>query len=528
MSQKKLESAKNVLFIALGIDMVVTALVIIADVWAIGVLNDIRSGASTLDQSTLGTIEFWDSFAKIMILTVIGVGIALVRWLGACYEYAKETLKVTGFSQETWKALGWIIPIMNIFKPYQVLSEIYKVGAPDYVGGDAWKRASGSGLLIIWWIFWIITHMILWGIAKQNLRSSFRDDLTLNQIISMSYGGIAICVISLIVAGLWFVVAGSLTRRLLGRSAPVVTMAAPSNTELSADIEDQIYAQIADELDSRNLDKATWTKVYAASDGEDKKARSAYIKLRFEKLMSGWEEAQPKVEAELPRQEPLSTQILVDDQPMEGVAKAVIGIGILVVVLIIFIAASQPSKNQATGSASGSKKASAANQPIAAMQEPIAPALPMQATPPPNPMTQGRAKPLDLNKIAAGDFSEIHANNRTRKSDDKSSSWSNSVKDGQYVGSVGPSTINADVMTNAGKREIKITAQGEFCSGYVKVALTQSGNTLSGSPGERCTISVEPVGQKLKITENQCEYFHGAECDFNGTLRKISDSPMPM
>lgn len=412
MSQNKLESAKNVLFIALIIDMAVTALVMMADVWVVGVLNDIRSGASTLDQSTLGTIEFWDSFAKIMILTVIGVGIALVRWLGACYEYAKETLKVTGFSQETWKALGWIIPIMHIFKPYQVLSEIYKAGAPDYVGGDAWKRASGSGLLIIWWIFWIITHMILWGIAKQNLRSSFRDDLTLNQIISMSYGGIAICVISLIVAGLWFVVAGSLTRRLLGRSASVVTMAAPSNTELSANIEDQIYAQIADELDGGNLDKATWTKVYAASDGEDKKARSAYIKLRFERLMSGWAETQSKVEAELPRQELPSPKILVDDQPMEMTAKAVIGIGILVVVLIVFIAASQPSTNQATGSASGSEKANEANQSIAVMPEPIAPVLPILATPSPQPVTQGRSKPLDLKKIAAGDFSEIEAGGR--------------------------------------------------------------------------------------------------------------------
>lgn len=389
MSQMKLESAKNILFIALGIDMAVTALAIMADIWMVGVINDIRSGASAMDQSTRSIIEFWDSFSKVMILTVIGVGIALVRWLDACYAYAKETLKATGFAQETWKALGWIMPIMNIFKPYQVLSEIYKAGAPDYVGGNEWKKASGSGLLLVWWIFWIVTHMILWGIAKQNLRSSFRDDLTLNQIISMSYGGIAVCVISLIVAALWFVVAGILTRRLLSRSAPVVATTAPGNIEPSANIEDQIYAKIADELDSGNLDKATWTKAYAASVGEDKKARSIYIKLRFERLVSERENCQPKIVAELPRQElhiprnslgdPTDEEKLYKKSTDQAFALAV-GVGILVVVSIFVLASSQPSTNKETGTASGSEKENVANQSAAEAPAPEAPAL---ATAPP-------------------------------------------------------------------------------------------------------------------------------------------------
>lgn len=75
-------------------------------------------------------------------------------------------------------------------------------------------------------------------------------------------------------------------------------IATPSSTELSAKVEDQIYAQIADELDSDNIDKATWTKAYAASDGEDKKSRSAYIKLRFERLVLNLEV--------MPSQQPLT------------------------------------------------------------------------------------------------------------------------------------------------------------------------------------------------------------------------------
>lgn len=41
MNKEKLESAKNLFFIALGIDIVVIALVMISTFWGIGVLKDI-------------------------------------------------------------------------------------------------------------------------------------------------------------------------------------------------------------------------------------------------------------------------------------------------------------------------------------------------------------------------------------------------------------------------------------------------------------------------------------------------------
>jgi len=57
----KLESAKNLLFIALAIDMAVTALVVITDFWAVAVFNDIRAGVTQADQSTIRSLEFWDA-----------------------------------------------------------------------------------------------------------------------------------------------------------------------------------------------------------------------------------------------------------------------------------------------------------------------------------------------------------------------------------------------------------------------------------------------------------------------------------
>ena len=64
---------------------------------------------------------------------------------------------------------------------------------------------------------------------------------------------------------------------------------ANENTSFSIDLseknteneEDKIYAEIADELDGQNLNKAVWTKAYATCDGDEKKTRTLYINLRF-------------------------------------------------------------------------------------------------------------------------------------------------------------------------------------------------------------------------------------------------------
>lgn len=229
MNGEKLENAKNALFIALGIDIAVTAVVLASRFWMVDVFNGIAAGGPVASPSVVGYIEFWDNFSKSIILTMFGVGWALIHWLNACYTYAEESLKVTGLLHKRWKTWGWIVPFLNLFKPYQVLNEIYKVGAIGGIESNDWKKSSGSGALLTWWIFWLISHMVMMGIAKKIQESSSQEALNLNQIAGILNSQIVLYLISLTVAGIWFLVAGSLTGRLLDGSARTTRQVVPSS-----------------------------------------------------------------------------------------------------------------------------------------------------------------------------------------------------------------------------------------------------------------------------------------------------------
>ncbi len=45
--------------------------------------------------------------------------------------------------------------------------------------------------------------------------------------------------------------------------------------------EEEIYELISEEIDSSAMKKGLWTKAFSEADGDEKKAKSLYIKYRF-------------------------------------------------------------------------------------------------------------------------------------------------------------------------------------------------------------------------------------------------------
>jgi Na+/proline symporter len=54
------------------------------------------------------------------------------------------------------------VPIMFLFRPYQVVSEIWKVSDPkvDLIDGAAWKNAKTSSIVGWWWAFFLISNFL--------------------------------------------------------------------------------------------------------------------------------------------------------------------------------------------------------------------------------------------------------------------------------------------------------------------------------------------------------------------------------
>jgi len=61
-----------------------------------------------------------------------------------------------------WTYLAFVIPILNAYRPYQVMSEVWRGSDPESVDPLGWQRLHTSRLVIAWWAplaLWVVFEM---------------------------------------------------------------------------------------------------------------------------------------------------------------------------------------------------------------------------------------------------------------------------------------------------------------------------------------------------------------------------------
>jgi Domain of unknown function (DUF4328) len=216
VQQQTLQNARDRFFNFLKIDLTINTFLLASAIWEIGVIRDLQAGHGPISASNISAMTFLDNFQYAAILTWIGVGIGLYKWLVDCYEFSKKTLGASGFTYEKYIALAWLGPVV-VYRPYRILKEIFQAGGANYSTPDGWKQEKGSGQLLSWWIFWAISHFIGFALAKIYREQSNRSNINAQQLLELVSISIFVWAMSIVISLLWFWVAGELTERLLAR-----------------------------------------------------------------------------------------------------------------------------------------------------------------------------------------------------------------------------------------------------------------------------------------------------------------------
>ena len=72
-----------------------------------------------------------------------------------------------------WAVAYWFIPIVGLFRPYQVLQEMWRCSAPegDLTRPDSWRRERRGGLIVAYWAANISDEVLFWSTLYVAARS---------------------------------------------------------------------------------------------------------------------------------------------------------------------------------------------------------------------------------------------------------------------------------------------------------------------------------------------------------------------
>jgi Domain of unknown function (DUF4328) len=144
--------------VLLGVQVVVTAVQAATLIHRVDLIHRIQRGASVTqaqadaaDASVTGVAGFE---AMVFIATVIVWCVWQHRAQGNAQRFVLGTTTFT----PGWAVGWWFVPIANLFKPFQAVSELWKASH----GGPAWRELSTWSLIGWWWGVWLASIINVW------------------------------------------------------------------------------------------------------------------------------------------------------------------------------------------------------------------------------------------------------------------------------------------------------------------------------------------------------------------------------
>lgn len=128
----------------------------------------------------------------IQIIVFILSAITFIQWFRRAYFNLH--LRVNRLSHsEGWAAGCWFVPIINLFRPYQIMQELFQATHFFLKRNEVHTREhlpiSSLGL---WWTFWIIDRFFGQFVLKYSMKADTIDELTTSTIAQLISNGIGI------------------------------------------------------------------------------------------------------------------------------------------------------------------------------------------------------------------------------------------------------------------------------------------------------------------------------------------------
>ncbi len=141
-----------------------------------------NGGGYTDDELTWNDLrEFAISILHIIIY--ITSGVVFIMWFRRAYFNLGLRMRVN--HDDGWAAGGWFVPIISLYRPYQMIKEIDEGTSVLIEKRSAHPEKENGGLIGIWWALWIISGILGQISFRKSLNANGLEELMDSTLLNM-------------------------------------------------------------------------------------------------------------------------------------------------------------------------------------------------------------------------------------------------------------------------------------------------------------------------------------------------------
>ncbi|MFE6872740.1 DUF4328 domain-containing protein [Kitasatospora sp. NPDC057692] len=147
------------LYVLLGLNAVMAAVVVAADVWADVLLGGLLEGSDDVGFDDLDSvISVTDAMNGLAIPLFLATAVVFVIWFHRIRRNADLLLPNGHRHGSGWAVGAWFTPVVGLWFPWQLTVDCWRASAP--LDAEGRRRTPSERVVALWWATWIGSLLI--------------------------------------------------------------------------------------------------------------------------------------------------------------------------------------------------------------------------------------------------------------------------------------------------------------------------------------------------------------------------------
>lgn len=180
-NQQRAKTAIILIWVVLGLEIVS----LVSGYFQYDLLQSVANGEAISTEKANFNDTREQLIAILYTVTFIVSAVTFIQWFRRAYYNLH--LKVKNLSHtEGWAAGAWFVPILSLFRPYQIMKELYHETKVLLTSkGLISEESLSTNTLGFWWALWIINNLVGQFVFRFSARAETVDELIISTGASM-------------------------------------------------------------------------------------------------------------------------------------------------------------------------------------------------------------------------------------------------------------------------------------------------------------------------------------------------------
>ncbi len=163
----------------------------ISSYFQLSLLNDINEGMF-VSEAAISSNDLREQIIAIIYLVVLIISaVIFIQWFRRAY-YNLQVRTGTCEHSDGWAAGCWFVPIISLFRPYQIMKELEKKTSQLLGTATGTTVHSNTTVISFWWALWLITNYLGNYIFKMAFKEESLENFINGTTVEMINSGLGV------------------------------------------------------------------------------------------------------------------------------------------------------------------------------------------------------------------------------------------------------------------------------------------------------------------------------------------------